>query len=45
MTDQQRLLVALLSESSSTEADLDHMRMLELIAVVDLVGPEPALRA
>src|SRR4051812_7165484 len=44
MTDQQRLLVALLSDAASTEADVEHLRRLQRLAVLDLVAPTPASR-
>ena len=44
MTDQQRLLVALLSDANSTEADVEHLRLLERMTLVELVGHTPARR-
>jgi hypothetical protein len=40
MTDRQRLLVALLSETHATPTDFEHMQLLELMTLVDLVGPQ-----
>jgi hypothetical protein len=45
MTDRQRLLVALLSEADSTERDIKNMRLLELMAILDLAGSHPLPRA
>jgi hypothetical protein len=42
MTDQQRLLVAMLNDAGSTEADVERMCLLDRLTLVDLVLQTPA---